>query len=271
MYGRATGDTHVERSDAHHDDARLVARAQQGDHDAFTELVRRYSDRLHGIAYARLLNHADAEEAVQESFLRAYERLGQLRSPAGFGGWLARIAVSRASEAGRRKGREELMARPEKLTVEDAASDEHLLLENHEAVCAFVQDALRRLPASLRTPLVMRYMSDASYKEIARLLLISPGTAQQRVRRGLDGMRRYLRQRGDPGLAPERLLSLPLACPLAAEVAARVAEAVLPLPPPATARTAHSSTGGPLVIGAAAGVALTCAVVTTQPGSRVPG
>ena len=78
----------------------LVLAAQQGDREAFGQLVQRYERAVYATAYRRLNNHAEAQELAQEVFVKALERIGQLRQPECFAGWLrsvtTRMAINRA-------------------------------------------------------------------------------------------------------------------------------------------------------------------------------
>jgi len=82
------------------DELNLVLRAQQGDREAFGRLAERHEQSVYLVAYRRLGNHAEAQEVCQEVFIKALEKLGQLRDPACFGSWLrsvsARMAINRA-------------------------------------------------------------------------------------------------------------------------------------------------------------------------------
>ena len=80
-------------------DDKLVRRILSGERDDFGELVRRYLGPAHAVAYAQLGNAAEAEDVVQEAFLRAFERLDSLREPEKFGAWLLTIARSFAYKA----------------------------------------------------------------------------------------------------------------------------------------------------------------------------
>ncbi|HIE12556.1 MAG TPA: sigma-70 family RNA polymerase sigma factor, partial [Desulfotomaculum sp.] len=72
----------------------LVAKAQDGDMQAFEQLVMVYQDRLYGLCYRLSGNHADAQDLAQESFVRAYRALGKFRREADFGTYLHRIAIN---------------------------------------------------------------------------------------------------------------------------------------------------------------------------------
>jgi RNA polymerase sigma-70 factor, ECF subfamily len=76
--------------------AELVVAAQDGDNDAFGELVSRFERMVQAVCWQRLRNHAEAQEAAQEVFIKAMQKLGQLKEPAAFAGWLRAIAVRQA-------------------------------------------------------------------------------------------------------------------------------------------------------------------------------
>jgi RNA polymerase sigma-70 factor (ECF subfamily) len=76
--------------------AELVRAAQAGDNDAFGELVSRFERMVQAVCFQRLRNHAEAQEAAQEVFIKALQKLGQLKEPAAFAGWLRAIAVRQA-------------------------------------------------------------------------------------------------------------------------------------------------------------------------------
>src|SRR5215510_15965532 len=83
------------------DVTRLVRSAQAGDEDAFAELYQRFSRMVHGVVLARIAR-TEVDDVVQDVFMAAFERLGELREPAAFGGWLAAIARHRAADHARR-------------------------------------------------------------------------------------------------------------------------------------------------------------------------
>ena len=80
----------------------LVGRARQGDEDAFASLVERHHAAVRQLVRTRLGNEHDAQEVVQETFVRAWRELPGLRDPARFPGWLRRIAERRCHDARRR-------------------------------------------------------------------------------------------------------------------------------------------------------------------------
>ncbi|MAF09431.1 hypothetical protein CMK11_03180 [Candidatus Poribacteria bacterium] len=176
-------------------DEALVQASRRGSGDAFATLARRHWDCVFSVAYASLPHHASAEDVAQETFLRAYTRLGQLRSPQHFRAWICRIAVSYA-RAHRRTHREVITDVADTLAHTPAPRVGQEAYERQEDVERLVTDALGSLPASLRTPVVMRYMSEASYEAIAERLSTSPDAVRMRVHRGLRALRAYFTQRG---------------------------------------------------------------------------
>src|SRR6185369_1913849 len=103
-------------------DAVAVARAQAGDQDAFGLLVERHSIRLFQMVYRMTGNEQDAEDVVQESFLRAYRQLNRFESRAGFRTWLHRIAANCALDLLRKRKRQDQQVDPVELEADEPIS-----------------------------------------------------------------------------------------------------------------------------------------------------
>src|SRR6185369_1922257 len=86
-------------------DTLLVERARRGDPIAFELIMRRYNQRLYRLARGILRNGVEAEDAVQEAYVRAYEKLGDFVGPGGFAAWLGRIVINEALGRQRKSGR----------------------------------------------------------------------------------------------------------------------------------------------------------------------
>src|SRR5258708_13183439 len=97
-------------------DALAVERTLAGDRDAFRVLVERHSQNVFRLAYRMTGNRHDAEEVVQEAFLRGYQKLGQFAARSNFGTWVYRIAANHAIDRMRQRQHEE--PRPEAPTTE---------------------------------------------------------------------------------------------------------------------------------------------------------
>ncbi len=155
-----------------------VRRAQAGDRDALGELMERYERAVYAIALRRLSNHAEAQELCQEVFVQAIEKLGQLREPAAFGGWLRsianRMAINRAIRRGPR-----LAAEPEAMEasyVEHRTPLGNVLASEAESQ---VRAGLKRLGALDRQTLVAFYMHGRSLLEMSDQFASPVGTIKR--------------------------------------------------------------------------------------------
>ena len=174
--------------------------ARQGDRAAFGRLVQRHQRRVHSAALHILGNHADADDATQEAFVRAYRGLATFDGRADFSTWLYRITINTALNglrSGKRgnaltqRGNAEAAhvgGRPEALgqVVRDPA-----LHAQHNAEVLRVMAAVAELSASLRVTLVLATVEDMPHKQIAEILEIPEGTVAWRV----NEARRLLRQK----------------------------------------------------------------------------
>lgn len=179
-------------------DAGLVRRALEGDGGAFETLVRRHLRAAHAVALAELADARDAEDAVQDAFITALERLEDCRDPATFGGWLRRIVRNRARSVGRRERIRDtapLETALKATSSEDPARD----LERAE-VRRRLEAALGTLTDVQRRVVLMHDLEGFRHREIAAELDIPEGT----VRSHLFFARRALRERLGPALRREK-------------------------------------------------------------------
>ena len=178
-------------------DAALVTRAREGDQDAFRLLVERHSVRLFQLAFRMTGNEQDAEDLVQETFLRAYKQLNRFQSRAGLGTWLYRIAANCSLDLLRRQKR-----RGEQETVEfdseeafpailsDAPAPDQQVY--HGEVRQKVESVMRELTPMERTAFVLRHFEGLSIGEIGSALGVGPGATKQSIFRAVQKMRRAL-------------------------------------------------------------------------------
>lgn len=176
-------------------DHSVVQAVLGGNKDAYGALVRAHSAAVFRVAVRIVGNEADAEEVVQETFLRGYQRLGSFQHRSGFGTWIYRIAVNCALdriqqpeiEAEFRYGEEG--ERTVQVATQDA-SPERLLLSRE--IRGAQQQAMQRLTATEKTAFVLRHLEDRSMNEIAEVLGIEPNAAKQAVYRAVQKLRREL-------------------------------------------------------------------------------
>jgi RNA polymerase sigma-70 factor (ECF subfamily) len=167
----------------------LVEAARAGDRLAFEQLLERDAPIAYRAALAVLRSPTDAEDALQEAVLRAWQRLPQLRDPAGWTAWFRRIAVRAAIDHARRGYHvREVILDPEAAPSADplAAAADHVTL----------LDAIGSLPPDDRAILGLRYAADLGVADVADALGIRLGTAKARLHRALGRLRVALGEEG---------------------------------------------------------------------------
>jgi RNA polymerase sigma-70 factor (ECF subfamily) len=164
------------------EDRELVLQARAGDEAAFGDLYRRYARVVHGLLLARV-PVGDADDLVQDVFLSAWTRLGSLRDPAAFGGWLAMIARNRAVDFHRRGA--DTVELPDTLASHDATA------ERVEALAAL--ETVRQLPEAYRETLVLRLVEGLSGPEIAQRTGLTAASVRVNLHRGMKLLRDKLK------------------------------------------------------------------------------
>jgi RNA polymerase sigma-70 factor (ECF subfamily) len=190
-------------------DETLVAQAANGNREAFDELVRRYQSRMFQLVRILTSGDADAEDLVQDTFVRAYRAVGQFRGDSTFRTWLHRIAVnvvrSHAARRNSRGDRQTLGYARGALPDADRGDDESEIgrvaadedLENAVVRRRMIDQALARLPPDVRLLITLRDVQGLEYREIALITGLPMGTVESRIFRG----RRRLRPMLEPLLA----------------------------------------------------------------------
>lgn len=166
----------------------LIARSRGGNTHAFDLLVERYQDRVYDLAYRITGHHADAQDAAQESFVKAYRSLRTFRGDAAFSTWLHRIAVNAALDAVRRR-------RPASPAPSDTAGASlDPLADRAERVEARerIHRAIAALPLDQRVVVTLRDVQGWSYEEVAMIAEIPVGTVRSRLARGREALRAAL-------------------------------------------------------------------------------
>lgn len=170
------------------DDAALVRLVVAGDTGAYGALVARYRDRLFRYATRVLGDAADAEEALQDSFVRAFRALRRCEDPARFGAWLFRILVNRCRTIGAQRGRRERVLVASGITPEPGVPHPAERAAWREAI----EWALARLGPDYREAFVMKHVEDLSYEEMAELTGAGVSALKMRVKRACDQLRTLL-------------------------------------------------------------------------------
>lgn len=179
------------------DDLQALKRFKNGDISAFEELVLNYQDRIYNLCLYMLGNKHDAEDAAQDTFLKAYRGLNDFKPNASLYTWLYRIAVNTCIDYKRKPLLESLFRRSdtgEEVVIEHP-SDSPSPEKNYESkqIQNALQEALRKLSPKLRAVIVLKEMEGLSYEEIADTLDISTGTVKSRISRARDELKILLK------------------------------------------------------------------------------
>jgi len=184
-------------------DAVAVERTLAGDRDAYRVLVERHSHSVFRLAYRMTGNRHDAEEVVQEAFLRGYQKLGQFASRANFGTWVYRIAANYAIDRMRQRHKEDARRETPRVEdgggmdndpvnrVQDEAPTPERLTQSLE-LRKQMEQALAALSEAERTAFVMRHWEGCGIEEIAGVLKSSSSAAKNTVFRAVQKLRHAL-------------------------------------------------------------------------------
>jgi RNA polymerase sigma-70 factor, ECF subfamily len=177
-----------------HTDAAAVALAREGDSDAFRALVDRHSRAVYRLAHRMTGNSQDAEDVVQETFLKAYRQLGRFESRANFSTWLHRIAVNCSIDLIRGRKNQEMGHDANDLDTLDAVDDqrvdpspERLMLSTE--VQERVGRAMEGLTAMERAAFMLRHFEGQSIEEISAALGLKANAAKHSIFRAVRKMR----------------------------------------------------------------------------------
>ena len=195
------------------DEAALVQRAQQGDTAAFSELVKKYERKIYRVALHITNNQEDAEDVLQESFLKAYSHLGGFEGNSKFYTWIVRIAVNEALMKLRKRKTARTMSIDEEVdTGEDYVTREFADWEedpeqrySREELREILDKAIASLRPVFRSVFVLRDIEDLSTEETAEALDLSIPAVKSRLLRARlqlrDKLSKFFRRKGDDVLA----------------------------------------------------------------------
>jgi RNA polymerase sigma factor (sigma-70 family) len=169
---------------------RIVERCLEGDIKAQYHLYKQYSKAMYNIAIRFLNNKMDAEDILQESFITAFGRMGELKNPDVFGSWLKRIVINKCISL-QRKSKIDFEEIDEYKHGEELVQDE----EMQEVDPSIVHQAIKQLPPKGRSVLVLRALEGYSHKEIAEILDISVSTSKTQYSRALTLLNKQLKDK----------------------------------------------------------------------------
>jgi RNA polymerase sigma-70 factor (ECF subfamily) len=180
------------------EDVELARRARDGDVHAYGELVERYREVAFRTAWLITRSSADAEDAAQDAFVKAYYALARFRAGEAFRPWILRIVSNEAKNRRRSAGRRERLVQriaDDRGPGGAAPSPEAAALEREDAQA--LTRALERLREPDRLVIAYRYLFELSEAEIADVLGVRPGTVKSRLSRALGRLRTELEASGE--------------------------------------------------------------------------
>ncbi|WNR44240.1 RNA polymerase sigma factor SigW [Paenibacillus roseipurpureus] len=182
-------------------ETRLAKLARNGDRNAFAELVELYKDKIFHLAYRMLNNKQEAEDAVQETFLRVYTNLHRYDENQKFSTWIFRIGTNLCIDKLRRRRHtyslDAEMSDGEgndyyaMLPSDEDTPEKQLIISETQAQ---IHRAIETLPEKYKSVVVLRYMHDMSLQEISEVLDMPVTTIKTRVHRGREYLRKKLEQ-----------------------------------------------------------------------------
>ena len=192
------------------DDAALASRAAQGDQDAFARIMRRYNQRLYRLAVSVMGDASEAEDVLQESYVRAFYAFATYAGAGSLGAWLARIvrneAIDRVRSRDSRRSHvaiEADLGGPSEEDETNVSTDPLQSLTDPQALAAnadlrrLLERAIQRLPEQFRSAFVLREVEGLSVEETAEYLGIPSATVKTRDHRARNLLRSYLSENID--------------------------------------------------------------------------
>ena len=176
-------------------DEALAVAARGGDQAAFALLASRYRDTAFAYAYARLRRQDEAEDIVQEAFVRAFLALDRFRASESWGAWQMSIVRNLCTDALRRRRGGQVPLREADGMEEDLSPERFALAREQKDE---LNAAVATLPEKYRLPLLMHYGSGRTYREIALALDVRESTVTGRLAGALQRLRRRLRTEDGP-------------------------------------------------------------------------
>ena len=176
-------------------DTQLIHRTLDGDNSAFTELVEKYQKQVHALVWRKIGDFHAAEEITQDTFLKAYQKLGTLKKPQRFASWLYVIAANRCNSWLHKKyTRKRLLEDTDITHPEEVTYSEYVVEENERVTVETQRDVVQKLLAKLgeseRTVMTLHYFGEMSCAEIGAFMGVSANTVKSRLRRAQQRLKK---------------------------------------------------------------------------------
>jgi RNA polymerase sigma-70 factor (ECF subfamily) len=174
-------------------DSDVVRKVLAGDGEAFALLIERHRSRFARYAMQMLGDREDAEEALQDAFVRAWRGLGHCRHPDRFDAWLFRILANRCRTRGSRRRRYEATFVLDEAALAAVAAESNV--KDEPEWSSAVHRALGALDPDQREAFLLKYVEELSYEEMEALTGVGVSALKMRVKRAADRLRTLLRER----------------------------------------------------------------------------
>ncbi|UCG61444.1 MAG: sigma-70 family RNA polymerase sigma factor [Candidatus Zixiibacteriota bacterium] len=185
-------------------ESELIKKAQAGDFEAFSALVNASKNKIYALALKMTANPQDAEDIVQDTFLKAIDNIEQFRGESAFGTWLYSIALNQARAHLAKQKQTDLKPIEDYLPARSAEElhregvvhlfdwkDPHQKLED-EQLRTIIDNAIAELPAKYREAFLLRYIEELSIKEISKIINESVASTKSRVLRARLALRDHI-------------------------------------------------------------------------------
>jgi len=177
----------------------LIKAAQNGDFDAFSRLINEHKDKIYRLTLKLSGNHHDAEDIMQETFLKAVDNIDKFKMESSFGTWLYSIALNEFRAKAKSKKRMNLKPIDEYLPGGHSETsselfdwgDPHEIIEKKQ-IRELIENALAEMPYIYSAPFILRYMEDMPVKDISRILKLTVPATKSRILRARLALRDVL-------------------------------------------------------------------------------
>jgi RNA polymerase sigma-70 factor (ECF subfamily) len=183
-------------------DEEIISLVRSGQHQYYETIMRRYNQRLYRVARGMNIRDADCDDLIQQTFINAFEKLGQFKGESKFSTWLTRILINQCLMDKRRKKlliNDDILENPEKM--ERAFNNTNNSPEKdmiREEMKKILEEAIEYLPEDFRTVYLMRDVEEMSVKETAACLSISESNVKIRLFRAKAILKNYLERYLNP-------------------------------------------------------------------------
>lgn len=176
------------------EDVKWVRQVLAGDKQAYAHIINKYKNPLYAVILRMTRNPQDAQDFVQEAFLKIYRQLGKYKETGTFSSWLYRVAVNHCLDEFRKKRLQ---------TVSGESIEEQLTEKNHPEIIFLKKEQQRQLerllaalPDDERLIILLRYTNELSYEEISEVTGISLSTVRNKLHRAKKKMRAVVKRKG---------------------------------------------------------------------------